>query len=344
VIALERGLLLERVHDREPRGGPLGHGDRHGPVQLHDGRGHEARERGVEHGDPVPVGLLRRPRAGVAGGDGGLEPVGAEAAAERLGPLERRQSAADEQLIPAPPVLIQQKHGLSRGADAGAQAGRLDLHQGDQPVHFRLVRRELREDPAQSQGLLAERRPDPVLPGGGGVALVEDEIDHFQHRREPGRQLVSAGNLEGHPGVGEGTLGTHDSLGQRGLGHEERAGDLWCGEPAEQAESERHPRLGREHRMAGDEDETQEVVTDGIVQRGVEVRDRGLVLRLQLVAELPFLALVQRAAAQLVDRAVLGGRHEPRARLLGDPGFRPPLQRGDQGVLRQVLGQSDVAH
>ena len=139
----------------------------------------------VQRGDPLPVGLLRRSRAGVTGRDGGLETVGPEPAAQRLGALERREAATDEQLVPPPPILVQQQHRLSRGSDAGAQAGRLDLHQGDEPVHFRLVRRELREDSTQAQGLLAERRPNPVLPGGGGVALVEDEIDHLEHRREP---------------------------------------------------------------------------------------------------------------------------------------------------------------
>ena len=66
--------------------------------------------------------------------------------------------------------------------------------------------------------------------------------------------------------------------------------------------------------------------------------------RLQLVAELALLALVERAAAELVDGPVLGGGHEPRARPVRHARLRPPLQRGDERVLRQILREPHVAH
>ena len=67
-------------------------------------------------------------------------------------------------------------------------------------------------------------------------------------------------------------------------------------------------------------------------------------LDLELVAELLVLALEQLAAAQAVDRAVLRGRHQPGARVVGHARLRPVLERGDQRVLRQLLGEADVAH
>ena len=282
----------------------------------------------------------------MARGDRGLEAIGPEPSGKRLRPLQRGEPAPDEELVPASPILIEQEDRLSRRSDPGAQSGGLDLHQAPRG-HAPPTRSgaELREDPAEAQRLLAERGADPVLARGGGVALVEDEIDDLEHRREPGRQLLAARHLERHLGLGERPLGAHDPLRQRRLRHEEGAGDLLGGEPAEQAKGERDPRLGREHRMAGDEDEAEEVVADVIVDARRRDRAReASCCDFQLVAELPFLAFVHRATAQLIDRAVLRGGHQPGARLVGHTRLRPTLQRRDQGVLRQVLGHSHVAH
>mgnify|MGYP000875305482 CR=1 FL=1 len=49
-------------------------------------------------------------------------------------------------------------------------------------------------------------------------------------------------------------------------------------------------------------------------------------------------------AAQVVDGAVFGGGHQPGAGVVGQPRGRPALERGDQGVLGQLLGQVQVAH
>ena len=46
----------------------------------------------------------------------------------------------------------------------------------------------------------------------------------------------------------------------------------------------------------------------------------------------------------MVDRAVLRGGHEPGARVVRDARLRPLLERGDERVLRELLGEADVAH
>ena len=69
-----------------------------------------------------------------------------------------------------------------------------------------------------------------------------------------------------------------------------------------------------------------------------------LLLGLELVAELLVLALEQLVPAQQVDRAMLRGGHEPGARVVRDARLRPLLERGDERVLRELLGQADVAH
>src|SRR6185295_9929405 len=64
----------------------------------------------------------------------------------------------------------------------------------------------------------------------------------------------------------------------------------------------------------------------------------------QLDRELLVLALEPGAPAEDVDGAMLGGGHEPGARIVRDARRGPPLQRGDQRVLRQVFGNTNVAH
>jgi hypothetical protein len=341
VVAGERWLVTERVDDRQTGGGPLRHCDRHRTVQLDDGRRCEPSQRAVQLGDSGPVGVLRCSGARVTGRDRRLKSVGAEAA-QRFRAGERGESPPDEELIPTGAVLIQQEHRLARGSHTGAEPRGLDLHQRHQAVHFRLPRREPRQDSPQTQRLFTERRPHPVVAGGGGIAFVEDQVDDLQHRRQPRRQLVASRHLERHPRLGEGPLGAHDALRQRRLRDEEGARDLLGGEPSEEPERERHAGFSRQHRVAGDEDEAQQVVADLIVEPGIQVR--GLVPVLQLVAELPLLAVVQRAAAQRVDRAMLRRGHEPGTGPLGHSGPGPALQRGHERILRQVLRQPDIAH
>ena len=165
-------------------------------------------------------------------------------------------------------------------------------------MDLRLLRSELGQDAAETQRVLAERGSHPVVAGGRRVALVEDEVDDLEHRRQTGGELGPAGDLEGDARLGEGPLGPDDALGDGRLRDEERARDLLGRQAAEQAERERDARLGREHRMAGREHEAQEVVADVVVERGVEIRRGRLLLGLELATELLVLALEQLVPAQ----------------------------------------------
>ena len=115
-------------------------------------------------------------------------------------------------------------------------------------------------------------------------------------------------------------------------------------EPAEQPQRQRRARLRRQHRMAGDEDQPQQIVADMVVERRIEVRREAVLLDLQLAADLLMLALEHLVAAQMVEGAPLGGRHQPGARPVGHALVRPLLQRRDQRLLREFLGQPDIAH
>ena len=100
--------------------------------------------------------------------------------------------------------------------------------------------------------------------------------------------------------------------------------------------------------MAGDEDEAQQVVADVVVERRIDrfdrVRGGDLVPDREFAARAPRACLQQLAAAQPVDRAVLGRRHEPGAGIVRHAGDRPLLERRHQRVLGKLLGHADVAH
>jgi hypothetical protein len=152
------------------------------------------------------------------------------------------------------------------------------------------------------------------------------------------------GNLEGDAFLGEGPLGPNDALGDGRLRDEKCTRNLLGRQTSEQAEGERDARLSRENRMTRRENEAQQVVADVIVERVAQIRDGHLLLDLELAAELLMLALEQLASAQPVDRTVLSGGHEPSARVVRDARLRPPLERGNESILRQLLGETGIAH
>src|SRR5262245_12008063 len=95
--------------------------------------------------------------------------------------------------------------------------------------------------------------------------------------------------------------------------------------------------------MAGYEYQAQKVIADVVVESSVEIRHGPLAVRLELATELLMLALDELVPAQVVDRAIFRRGHEPGARVVRDARDRPPLQRDDERVLRQLLGEADVA-
>jgi hypothetical protein len=113
--------------------------------------------------------------------------------------------------------------------------------------------------------------------------------------------------------------------------------------PPQQPQGERHPRLGRQDRMAGNEHQPQQVVADVIVEGRVEIR-HGHLRDLQLVAELFLFAFETLPAPQEIDRAALPCGHDTGARIIRDARLRPLLERGEQRILCEILGLSDVAY
>ena len=87
----------------------------------------------------------------------------------------------------------------------------------------------------------------------------------------------------------------------------------------------------------------QEVVADIVVERSARVPGGQLLLQFGFVAELRMLAFEQLVPPQQIDAAALGGRHQPGAGPVGDAVARPMFERRDQRLLRQLLGEADIA-
>ena len=71
---------------------------------------------------------------------------------------------------------------------------------------------KLSEPAPKAECVIAEGGAHPLLAGGGGVALVEDEIDHGEHGVEPLSKLVAAWSFKGDMRFGQCFLGSKDAL------------------------------------------------------------------------------------------------------------------------------------
>lgn len=250
----------------------------------------------------------------------------------------------DEELVPASAILFVQRDGLPRRTRTGSRPRRLELHQRDEAVHLGLAGCESGQQAAQAQGLLAEVLAHPSVAGGRRVPLVEHQVDDLKDRRKARRPVRSHRDLKGDPEGGEGALGTDDALRDGRLGDEERARDLLGAQAAEQPQRQRHPRLGGQRRVAGDEHQAEDVVAHLVVERRVDIGFGGVRPGGQLVGE-PAVPLVEPFfAPQVVDGAALGDGHEPGTRVVRHTCLRPLFEGGEERVLCELLGQPHVAH
>ncbi len=151
-----------------------------------------------------------------------------------------------------------------------------------------------------------------------------------------------ARHLERHLLRRQGALGAHDALGDGRLGLQERARDLVGGQAAQQAQGQRDPRVRAQHRVAGHEDQPQQVIANVVAERVAVVRKRQR-QRCQLAAPLRMLPRHPLVLAQHVDGAVARGGHQPRSGIVRYALHRPALQRGQPGVLDQFFGPPHVA-
>jgi hypothetical protein len=95
--------------------------------------------------------------------------------------------------------------------------------------------------------------------------------------------------------------------------------------------------------MTRDKHQPQQIVADIVVKSCIEIRHDHL-SGCELATEFIVFAFKQRVPAEMIDRAMLGGSHKPGPRIIRDARFRPLFERSDKGILREVLGNTDIAH
>ena len=79
----------------------------------------------------------------------------------------------------------------------------LQQQQRGQPHDLRLALEQPQQQPRQPDGFLAQGFADVGGVAAGGIALVEDQIDHGGDGGEPLAALHRARGLERHVGVGD---------------------------------------------------------------------------------------------------------------------------------------------
>ena len=208
----------------------------------------------------------------------------------------------------------------------GSPAASVQLHQRQQAVGFGLLRRDQSEHAAHAQRVVAELRPQPFVAPRRRVAFVEDEVDDLQHRSQPLRKRRTPRGLIGQASLRQRTLGAHDALGNGRFRQQEGARDLFRRQAADHPKRQRGAGLARQSRMASGEDQAQQLVADIVVQRGIRIGHR-LLLLLQVAYQHLVLAIEHAAAAQLIQRASFGCRHQPSRGLFRHAGCGPMFER-----------------
>jgi hypothetical protein len=84
-------------------------------------------------------------------------------------------------------------------------------------VGFRLRRHQTGEDASQAKGVLAQAGAQQILAGRRGIALVEDEIDDLENRRQADSPVGTVWDLEGDPGLGKRPLVGSDTRNARAI-------------------------------------------------------------------------------------------------------------------------------
>ena len=335
-VAVEQVIVVEAelVHELQRAGGAFHLGHRDAPVEGDDGGRRHRHQLVVERQDLAPVRVRGGRGVAVHGVDRGLKLIGPGAAQPQAGPDEIL-ALGDHGPVPPAAVLVGEQDQRAVWPGAGRTAGLGQEQQRQQATDLGLVGHQPGQQPGQADGLGAQVGADEVVAGRGRVSLVEDQIDHGQHERQPVGQLRVARHAVGDAGRADLPLGPDQALGDGRLGHEEGPGDLGGLEPGDEPQRQRKLGLGGEGRMAAGEDQPQAVIVhrSHLGHLGVGVQQGRLCLA----------ARAGRLAPQAVQGLVAGRGDDPAARVGRHARGGPALRGHGEGLLDRVLGDVDVA-
>ena len=116
------------------------------------------------------------------------------------------------------------------------------------------------QDAGQPDGLGGEVPALQVRSRRAGVALVEDQVQHVQHRVEPLRPFGVRWHAERQAAVLDALFGAADAAGHGRLRDQEGPGDLRGGQAADGPQGQRDLRCGRQRGVAAQEQQDERVV------------------------------------------------------------------------------------
>jgi hypothetical protein len=257
-------------------------------------------------------------------------------AAQRQRAIEARAPFGDLRRVPQRAILLGQQNQLAV-VRARRAARVVQQHHRQQPMHLRLVRHQLGERLREPDRLGDERAAAVSC----RVTLVEDQVDHCEHRRQAVGQQVIGRHAKRNARELDLALRAHQPLRHRRLADEERARDLARVEAAERAQRQRDLRVDRQRRVTTREDELEALVREAHLILTL----LGHVHRLAalLLFELLRLARERAIAADPVDRAVARRAQQPPARVRRRTVAWPALRRDRERLLSGLLGEVEVA-
>src|ERR1700722_16701879 len=139
------------------------------------------------------------------------------------------------------------------------------------------------------------------------------------------------------------SLGPHNALSNSGFRNQKCARHFLGRQASEQAQRKRHSPLGRKHRMTSSKHQPEKVVANVIVESRFEVRHGHLFL-FQFASEFCVFTFQPGVAAEVINGSMFSSSHEPSARIIRNARLRPLLKRRHQSILREILGNANIAH
>ena len=229
-------------------------------------------------------------------------------------------------MIPARAVLVCEQHELS-GDEPRIAPRVMQEHQREQAAHLGLVGHQLGEHAPEADRVRGQVQT-------AAVALVEDQVDDGEHRRETFGQQVPGRNAEWDPGDLDLRLRARQAALHRLGRDDERPRDLLGAQATERAQRERYLGVDVERRMTAGEQQLEPFIGDH--------RVFGLVHNALLGDEQRRLGGEAALATDAIDRAVAPGADEPGDRVGRLAVARPPFGRDRKRLLGGLLGEIEV--
>ena len=266
---------------------------------------------------------------------------------ENTSPLADRSSHSGPEphplAIPQRPVLLLEEQQASRLVAARPQPGRVQVHEREQGEGLRdRAHGVLREERGQPDGLVAQLAADRLLRVRGEIALVEEQVEHRVHARQPGPQRLERRRLDVGRSLAQPVARARQALVHVRLGGEQPQRDLRGAEAAQRLQRQDQPAIPAEwpssqqtKSIRSMSSATSPAKYDGAGWSPLSATSVGGPLQNPEPAGLP---------PQVSDQVVVGDPVQPGAGIVGKALRRPGRERGHERALDRVLHELEMPH